>query len=374
MAVNVANGQSFDELITSKKGVDCDDVTFNANRIIRDLLNENQTLEVYEFLDYWESNCGEIEQIFRLRTILDIKGRNFNISGINSETLDFLIAYKMQLNLVRDSINNSTPIEKEYFVNLDSYDKMTQELARNAISNNIDEQLLLDFYAADDPSYDEIKNAPETCRLRQVYDDFYGKFFTSAIDILEFRYLVMVGGIYHLDDLSIFGTRPSFGGIMGFALKRHSLDFLIDLRFGPSDQTYSFVFQNELLTRDNYTSFYTGGEYTYNFLSTRRLNIGISGGLGYEWIYPYNPSDDDLDDDSVRLPSFNRNVGLGFEYKYGKKGHFFGIQLRYHWADYKNTGGTPLKGNYLNLRVVWGKRENPTVEIVNDFLDGNIIE
>lgn len=369
---SISISQTFGDFTNSNDSIDCDDVIYNAPSIVQDLIDKNQIPRVYDFLDYWESNCGEIEQIYRLRTILDIKRNSFKISSINEATLDNLIVYKSLYNKVKNSINSGVDLDRDYYNNFDAYFHLTQELAKNTKSNNIDEQLLLDFYANDNPSFDKIKSAPKTSRLRQVYDDFYSIFFKGPIDFLEFRYLFMTGGIDNMDNLSIFGTRPSFGFGGGFQMKRHILDFVLDVRIGPADQEYSIVYNGESLTTNNYTSLYIGAEYTYNFYSNRRFHIGISGGLGYESINAYNPSDDELEEDSKSLPSFNRNLGLVLEHDYGRKGFFFGIQLRYHWADYNNSGGTTLVGNYLNLRLIWGKKENPTRDVFEDLLNGNL--
>jgi hypothetical protein len=371
---SISSSQTLGDFANSKETIDCNDVIYNAPLIVNDLIDKNQILKVYDFLDYWESNCGEIEQIYRLRTILDIERRSFNISSIDEATLDNLIVYKSLYNKVKDSINSGVELDRDYYNNFDAYFNITQELAKNTISNNIDEQLLLDFYADDNPSFDNIKKAPKTSRLRQVYDDFYGIFFNSPIDFLEFRYLFITGGIDNMDKLSIFGTRPSVGFGLGLQMKRHILDAILDVRIGPADQEYSTVYNGELLITNNYTSFYAGAEYTYNFYSNRRFHIGISGGLGYERITAYSPNDDELEEeeDSKNLPSFNRNIGLVMEHEYGRKGFFFGIQLRYHWADYNNSGGTTLDGNYLNLRLIWGKKENPTRDVYEDLLNGNL--
>lgn len=368
------SSQTFGDFTNSNEAIDCDDVIFNAPSIVQDLIDRNQILKVYDFLDYWESNCGEIEQIDRLRTILDIERNSFNISSINEATLDNLIVYKSLFNKVKDSLNNGIDKDRDYYIKFDTYNAITQEFAQNSVSNNIDEQLLLDFYSDDNPSFDNIKRAPKTSRLRQVYDDFHGIFFNSPIDFLEFRYLFITGGIHNMDNLSIFGTRPSVGFGLGLQMKRHILDAVVDVRIGPSDQEYSTVYNGELLTTNNYTSFYAGAEYNYNFYSNRRFSIGISGGLGYESINAYNPSEDDSEEESKNLPSFNRNLGLVLEHEYGRKGFFFGVQLRYHWADYNNSGGTALDGNYLNLRLIWGKKENPTRDVYEDLLDGNFNE
>jgi hypothetical protein len=76
--------------------------------------------------------------------------------------------------------------------------------------------------------------------------------------------------------------------------------------------------------------------------------------LGYESITALSVDEDSDDDDKI-LGSFNRNAGLVLKYKYGRKSRYFGLHFRYNWADYNNRGGTQLDGNYLNVRLIWGR-------------------
>jgi len=54
------------------------------------------------------------------------------------------------------------------------------------------------------------------------------------------------------------------------------------------------------------------------------------------------------------------NIGVVFKYKYGKRGGYLGLHLRYNWADYDNPGGTRLNGEYFNARLTIGNIFNST--------------
>jgi len=341
-----AKAQNFDDIISSNRYIDCDDVTFNASTLIRGFYDENQIAEIYDFLNYWESKCGQIDVINRFRTILDINGNRFNSRLISEQTITDLLLYRSSLNPVNDTLNAVNDFNRS----LKSLENLVQRLARNSNSRTADERLILDFYADESPSFQAIKNAPETSRLKEMHATTYDK--ASKMWQLHWAFAL---GIYNpYGNISIFGTRPSFGAVFGGKRLRHNIDFIFDIRAGPSKEDYSFVYQGDLITDDTWTGIYIGGEYTYDFINSSKFDVGISPGIGYESITALG-SDEDTDEDGKYLESFNYNVGLVLKYKYGKRGGYVGLHVRYNWADYDNFGGTLLDGEYLNVRLTLGR-------------------
>jgi hypothetical protein len=39
---------------------------------------------------------------------------------------------------------------------------------------------------------------------------------------------------------------------------------------------------------------------------------------------------------------------------FGKKGNLFGVMLLYNFVGYQNPGGTPMDGNAVTLRIIFG--------------------
>ncbi|WP_299523765.1 hypothetical protein [Winogradskyella sp.] len=341
----ISVGQSFDDMISSNRAIDCRDVTYSASSIIGDLYANNEMIKIYDFLDYWQSKCGNIEAIDRLRTILDINGNRFSPTSISESTIEALLFYRGSINNKNDSI----PLENSYYQKINSIDSLTQKIAKDSNSGSLDEQLLIDFYANENPSFDKIKRAPYYSKLKGLHSTVYGK----TLRMWELHFAYIGGAILNYGNISVFGTRPHIGGILGGKTLKHTIDVVFDIRIGSSAEEYSFVYQGDLITDDTWTGIYFGAEYTYDFFNSRKINLGISPGIAYESIVALSTDEDD-DDDGKNLPSFNSNIGLVFKYRYGKSGAYLGLHLRYNWVDYRNRGGTQLDGQYLNIRLALG--------------------
>lgn len=150
----------------------------------------------------------------------------------------------------------------------------------------------------------------------------------------------------------MFGNHPSVGLIYGFRKARNNIDFVLDVRIGPSQNPYSFVYQGSLLEDDAWTGLYVGGEYTYDFISGYSWRVGLSAGLGYEGITALT-ANNDFGEDSKILPSYNVNGGVVIKRTIRQRGQME-LHLRYNTVDHKNVGGTKLDGEYFNVRLVLG--------------------
>jgi len=348
-----SNAQSFDDEISSNRYIDCDDVTYNASTLIIGFYENNQTAKFYEFLEYWESKCGPLDIINRFRTILDINTNRFNSRLISEQTITDLLLYRFDLSLIDDTNDSNIYAGNDLKQRLNSLQKLVQRLARNSSPGSTDERLILDFYADQDPNFQAIKNSPQTSRLKEMHALSYDK----AYKMWEMHWAAALGIYNPYGNISIFGTRPSFGVVFGGKRLRHNIDFVFDIRAGPSKEDFTFDYQGDLITDDTWTGIYIGGEYTYDFINTPKFDVGISPGIGYESITALG-TDEDSEEDGKYLQSFNYNMGLVLKYKYGKRGGYVGLHVRYNWADYDNFGGTQLDGEYLNVRLTLGRLFN----------------
>jgi hypothetical protein len=57
----------------------------------------------------------------------------------------------------------------------------------------------------------------------------------------------------------------------------------------------------------------------------------------------------------LSILSYNLNGGIQYSLFYNKrKDAFLGFQARYHVTNYRNKGGTDLRGNPVTIGLVWG--------------------
>lgn len=353
-SIGFANAQSFDDMMVRNRYVNCQDVSYNAAGMIRKLYQQNQLDSIYSFLNYWQSKCGKIEQIYRLRLLLDIKTANFDRESVNNEMFSYMIRYKPETYQ-----SYAAPIFFERF-NLDEYEIDYQQALKNVdaeidiIAKSIDqtystdEALLKEFYTASFATFDEVKKAsPQESGLKRIYD----RRLEDALKLPEFHWALFLGYYQPFNKLEVFGAHPTVGLMGGMRKARHNFDMVMDVRIGPSKNEYEFVYKGQLTKDDKWTGIYFGLEYTYDFLSRDKLKIGLSPGIAYNGITAVTADDDD--DDAKILPSYDINGGLVAKFPFGRSA-YAGLHLRYHWVDHRNTGGTELNGNYLSARLVIG--------------------
>jgi hypothetical protein len=339
--------QSFDDLMLKKRYVTCLDVSYNAPDMIHALYKNNQLDSLYSFLDYWQNKCGKVEYAQVIQVLLDIKTANFDSATVTPELFGSLMAYKES---DRFSYHHRFGFNNE-FIQIQENIRNQAKMIALAIQQtySVDESLLQDFYAADSVTFNTIKTAsPEASTLKKLYDQKV----TETLRLPEFHGAAFLGYYQPFGKLDVFGPHPSIGLLCGVRQLRHTLDLVLDIRFGRSENEYEFIYQGNLLKDDTWTSAYFGLEYTYDFIQSRKIRVGISPGLAYNGITAVT-ADEDHDDDAKILPGYDVNGGIAFKYAFGKKG-YLGLQTRYHWVDHRNPGGTELNGNYLSVRLIVG--------------------
>lgn len=346
----------FDEYIRRRPNVSCEDVNYNAYEIIKRLHAKRETDSLYTFLNYWERHCGPVDPIESFRLVLDISTRKFDASRIDS-TLFVTLMRHGDANLDLFDIRPWHHPYRYYYhypsPSLDSLRIIIQEIAGRAYSNNPDEQLILNFYASEDPSFEEIRNASEESILRRLWEEMN----KETRKLGQGHFALATGVVRYTGNASIFGTRPNLGFILGGKKMRHNFDFILAFRMGPSRREYTFQYEDNEITHRDWTGMYVGTEYTYDFISTRWIDMGLSGGIAYDRITAIT-ADNDFGEDPDFLNSFNKNAGLVIKYRVKEDGLYFGLHLRYNWVDYNNPNGTPLDGEYLNIRFVVGTISN----------------
>lgn len=350
----VASAQNFDALMLRNPYVSCQDVTFNAAKIIGQLYEKSETDSLYSFLDYWENKCGSTSQSLALRTLLDIKTANFDENSITEDSFDRFFGISSQAPYTTPFYSYVPPStdDNQNFKNIQAeIRKIANDISQ---TYSADEALLVDFYKLEAPSFKNIKQASaEESRLKKLHQAKLAE----AEAIIEGHVAFFAGYYQPYKKIELFGPHATLGIMLGGRKFRHNLDFTFDIRIGPSKNEYEYVYKGTRYKDDKWTGIYAGLEYTYDFIQTQKFSVGISPGFGYNGITALS-SDNDYGEDSKILPSYDANGGLVFKYHYGKKGGYVGLQTRYHWVDHRNAGGTELNGNYLSVRLIIGSIYN----------------
>ncbi|MEO1653200.1 MAG: hypothetical protein AAFU64_06625, partial [Bacteroidota bacterium] len=195
------------------------------------------------------------------------------------------------------------------------YDRLTQQMATQANLLAPELSLLMDFYASNTPDFQKIKAANPGDRLKMAYLEKY----QQTLKMPQVHFSLHLGFTQNDRELSLFGTRPSGGLILGIKKVHHNLDLVSEFRYGDARSPYSFVFQDSLINQEGAFGMYIGLEYTFDFIHHPKFDLGLSPGLGYGVIRALAPRNE-FGDSPKNLPSFNQNAGLLLKYKFGKRG------------------------------------------------------
>jgi hypothetical protein len=153
-------------------------------------------------------------------------------------------------------------------------------------------------------------------------------------------------------NLSALGVHPSVSYEFGARNWWNEYDLDASLRFVSTPHPYVILRNDTLMSRN----FYEGGDLVLNYcrylIHRPRHEFGVSAGVGVDFIDFANDAND-VDWSPTEIVSVDLNLGLRYNYHFGKHG-FVGLVARYHYLDHRNPGGTPFDGNGFTIDVVVG--------------------
>jgi hypothetical protein len=163
---------------------------------------------------------------------------------------------------------------------------------------------------------------------------------------------------YPNGNLSILGPHPYLGFIIGGRYKKFMFDFNATMRMLRSANYYKVENTDNdsvYLTKD-YQGYYLGADCGYSLIKTKKQEVDILAGIGWEGI-------DVTIADSVynTYPSLNVNAGLGYKVYIGSRdtkkasvSWYISAQAKYNFTGFNNKGGTDLAGGAFTFGIVCG--------------------
>lgn len=337
----------FDELILTKPFISCENVGYQAQGIMEDFYHQGKIDSLAMFVDYWGNKCGYFESLIRLQTVLHIREGSLDSEQIDNGWISELMQYKDQ-----EHRNLRYPYYRRYYrsdVGYEFLNKLTRDIARETETTDEDLALILEFYAEEEPTFANIRNASEQSLLKKHYDREVKRMTWYP----EFHAAITLGMVDYTDNLDFIGRRPNVGFIMGAKQLRHTYDVVFGARIGSSKREYSFQYEDTLITHDKWTGLYLGAEYTFDVIRTSRVDVGLSGGIGLEDFIAIG-TDNDYGEDGKTFHSLNKNAGLVIRVKQLEGGGYAGVQVRYNWTNFKTRQPLQLDGEYLEVRFIVG--------------------
>ena len=346
----------------------------HAPVLLPSLLDEGQFDTMKNFLGNWRnSQYPSLELIFSAEALLAIETGAFSSYLLPCDCLFFLSDYSRELNDV-----NTQGSRFRYYLKLDppyTYDATIE--ARSLIlflhtwAQNLlqrpglteDELFICHTLAGDIPDPKaEARRHPASCPriayTQQLITGYDNSVISSQRNGRSGTASVSLGWWAPTGNLArVLGSHPSVGITLGGRSKWHEYDLTWGFRFlHPTPEAYTVVRNDSAYNSRYYDGGYIGFEYTRYIVHERYLDIGLTGGIGYDYFdivdgFTDNPSHHWLEPFNVGSP--NLNYGLRVKYFF-KNTSFIGVTVKYNVIYYENNGGTNLGGNAFTLDLSYG--------------------
>ena len=350
------NAQSVEDQLT-KPVVRCEDVRVNALEVIPHLYQQQPIDSVIRAITFWERTCGLTEELQRIKILVAIKNRHFSELLYDSTIVYYINRFKEIKDLKDDEAGfwqERNPDDRKRLI---EYNVFTKGLARSLLPV-VDTSSLESYFCylyADTGTARAILDKPkfEKTSLKRYY---------SKVQEYQRKqgrgYYAFTGGIWiPTGAATLLGNHPYVGLELGAFDDKNRINLSLNFKFGKSPNTYQIKRNGQLYDTDDFFGGYIGLDYGRKIAGNSTHSLELTAGAGLDGFDVYHTSDEYERDQMKPLSilSYNFNGGVQYSLFYNKrKSDFLGLQMRYNVTNYRNKGGTNLKGNPITVGLVWG--------------------
>jgi len=354
-----ALAQSDSDTVAVDETYDCDTVARYSGSWIMYFYAIGQYDSASIVLDNWEATCGPSEPIIRTRILFAIRNNTFSEDMYDSTIVDDMLNYMMRMDTSKPAGLYSNYREYFGYVPLrGDYDKFTLSVANELLERvfyDPAELLFAELYANVLPDAAKAIQKDTTytnTSLRDYYYDRVNKYLKQP----DVHFGFYTGIWIPFDNASLLGNHPLIGFQIGLRSQKMIYNLSMDFRFLKSKNEYTILRDGYTETTDVFAGIYFGADVEREVFTFRKNKISLLGGIGYDGFdsVKVNTEDDNPDnDESHMISSMNTNFGLGYRHFFESK-TYLGLQGKYNFVNYSNTGGTNFAGNCLTISISLG--------------------
>ncbi len=376
------------EQMMTRHAPDKYDVNYNIACLAPGLYRDNKMDTVSAMVSYCEDRFGSSYISLPLRILLQVKDRSFKEElkkgddgpGTDGDYFEqYIIAYLVTYHNV---LNGTTTLgryqdsKKDY----DAYFAFIADVAGSLINKpglTPEEQFLVRYLhqpsetmmaELDKPVY----NNTRLQKAWRAYDRRSRHFSGTSLGL--------IGGVWMPQgNLSMLGAHPYLGFLLGGKTDKLTVDVNINFRFLKS-ANYYFVQVDGLQYASNYFfGGYIGLDGAYELYRNKKHEIDLLAGIAYSGFDAFADNNSNNNNNSNNGPqksvnSLNLNIGAGYRYylthRYRNNGSiwngrhvetkqteslsYLGLQAKYNFENYNNSGGTDLTGNSFTISIIYG--------------------
>jgi hypothetical protein len=356
--------QTDPDTLINNDTLSCENIASNSTYLIMNYYQNQDYDNALFVLNYWESECGASEPIYRTRILLAINDNAFDESIYNSAMVNYVLNYMMRMEAESpDELYNNYASYFGFVPIRGDYDFFTQDIADKLLSREFDnplELLYCQFYA------NIITDPLKVIRNDSLYNSTdLKKYYFREVDKYrykpDFHYSFLAGVWIPTGNAATLGIHPQIGFQVGARLQKMTYNLTLAFKFIDTPNDYLILRDGLIDTTRYFLGGYIGLDIERVLLKSKKHEFDLLFGVGYDGFDAINKNlDDDNTDNDVghSINSLNTNFGLGYRYFY-KKHRYIGIQGKYNIVNYNNKGGTNLSGDCYTISISIGGFNNP---------------
>ncbi len=354
-----------------------ENVAYNAVSLLPDLYREGRMDTINAVVNYWYNKCGISEPLLNYAILEAIKTNTFHeeirlneanrydTTGIHLSDdfyADYIISglqwYAYGSNIRANPKQYAKDNHKDFIVSAygryyDFLRSLALDLCELKDLSPV-ESYLVHYYAY--PDSNRLELLKDTIYDGSVIQAMYLQRHKKANKIPSMNMGILLGSWVPNGSLSILGTHPAIGLVIGKRARRWMADLNVNVRVGDAPNFYTFRYEDSLYKTKRFLGLYMGIDGAFEVLRDKKGEINLLTGMGYDAL--------SINYDKVvqlPIPSFNFNFGLGYRIFIPGKEHdmsikctYLNIQVKYNYINYQNHGGTELTGNALTASIIYG--------------------
>jgi hypothetical protein len=334
------------EKLMTRRYLSCEDVTYNVSYLIPEFYEKGDRDTIQAILDFWRNRCYVPEALVRCRIVLAIDEGTFTEDLYDSHILNLLNQHHYG-GYYRDY--HSADV-------ISGLNKFTGDLSLGLLTLRKDlspvEKFFLRWYSGEPGITLAALEAEELngTKIQDLY--FQAKKQQEQMTFLHWDY--MAGVWIPQNNANVLGVHPFIGFRGGFKRRKITVDVSLGFKFVKTPETYQVYKDGTLWNTDNFFGGYMGLDAAYRLFLTGKNAFYLIGGVAWDGFDALDKKKDGSDDKMTKsINSLNLNIGLGYKFHFGEKS-YLGIDCKYNFVNYKNSGGTDLDGNVFTIHLIFG--------------------
>lgn len=378
------------EQMMTRRALSKEDVKLNIMTLAPKLYSQGKTDTIKQLLDYYERNFAQNSLFSPLSYLIKIKERNFaeelrtrysvypswnDTAYYNTYIITFLKDFKtLCANMAKPNYYGEN-VREAYIPYLSFIGHLATDL-QSIPDLASAEHFLLRFYANPTDSILASLKDPEYNGTR-VQRLWLAQFLAprKSDDVSGISLGIASGAWVPTGNLSLLGTHPYAGFIVGGRGRKFGIDANVSFRFLRAHNNYNVTVDNVGYNTHYYLGAFVGLDGNYELKRKGKNALEVLGGVAWDGFDALPGSNDDKEAPTKTIGSLNLNLGIGYRLFLTQGVHlparwqrtarpeyrtsFLAIQAKFNYLNYHNEGGTALNGNAFTIGIIYGAYARP---------------